>query len=269
MEGGRWHLHPIAPKQLTGLCADTHRLWFCTWMEGEIGYITDVNSAPKRIPLPRLVSPRFTYRTFCIVVDANKLWIGSQTHLLRLDIGSEEEMPEWDIVIASDWVSSVVPTREGTWVVTSGELWVYKEGAQGLSFQAVRSDIEITAMALGVSGKELWIGSKANANGMLWRYEIDTKKWQQITRVPILFEGIITAVLPVKHLIFISVGSMGFGATSTSSVQRSVGVYNTLNHRWQWLEDIRIRDAKCLAVFKNRLWIGGADGVQETSVTIE
>ncbi|CUU33942.1 hypothetical protein DCOP10_10310 [Armatimonadetes bacterium DC] len=266
MEGGCWRLHPTAPKGLTGLYADTHRLWFCTWMEGEIGYITDVNNAPKRIPLPRLVTPRFAYRTFCIVGDANKLWIGSQTHLLRLDIGSQEEVPEWDIVVASDWVNSVVPTRKGVWVVTAGELWVYKESAQGFSFRAVRSDIGITAMALGVSGKELWIGSKANVDGMLWRYEIETQKWQQITRVPISSEGIITAVLPVKHLIFISIGSMGFGTMPPSSVQRSVGVYNIMNHRWQWLEGIQIRDAKCLAVFENRLWVGGVEGIQAVPI---
>jgi hypothetical protein len=267
-DGRRWHFQPRSPKYITGLSADADRLWFCTWMEGEIGFVRRERTSPIMIPLPRLVTPRFAYRNLCITADTSNVWVGSQSYLLCLDKGSKEQKPEWKLVIASGSISSIVSIKNGTWVA-SRELWVYREDARGFSFRAIRSDISITNMALDPSGKELWVSSDDEREQTLWRYETGNGRWEAVVKFAISPTSTVTAILPLKRSIYVSVGSYGFTATPTSSVQGGVGVYDRRSHQWRWLEGIRIRDVKSLAIFKNHLWIGGAEGIQAIQVSLE
>jgi hypothetical protein len=124
-------------------------------------------------------------------------------------------------------------------------------------------------MALDPSGKELWVSSDDEREQTLWRYETGNGRWEAVVKFPISPTSTVTAILPLKRSIYVSVGSYGFTATPTSSVQGGVGVYDRRGQQWRWLEGIRIRDVKSLAIFKNHLWIGGVEGIQAIQVSLE
>jgi ligand-binding sensor domain-containing protein len=175
-------------------------------------------------------------------------------------------MPEWDFIIASDTVSSIVSLVNGTWVATAGGLWVYREVDQGFSFRAVRSDLSITSMALDPSDKEIWLSS---AGGVLWRYEMENGTWEPVVKFPIQDDKAdITAILPLNRSVYVGVGSCGFTVKPTSLVKGGVGVYDARGRQWRWLEGIQIRDVKSLAVFEGYLWVGGAEGVQARAIRV-
>jgi hypothetical protein len=271
-DGRQWHLYPRCSRYITGLFADADCLWFCTWMEGNIGFVNGAHRPPTLIPLPRLVTPRFVYRNQCIAANPSKVWVGSETHLLRLQKGSREEMPEWDLVLASDIVISIVPLKHSAWIATTGGLWVYTEVDHEFSFRAVRSDLSITSMALDSSSREIWLGS---ADGTLWRYEMGNRRWESVVKFPIRdSKANITAIHLVNRFVYVAVGcaavgSLGFKAMPASSAKGGVIVYDRRSRQWQWLEGIQIRDVRSIITFENCLWVGGAEGVQAKAMSTE
>jgi ligand-binding sensor domain-containing protein len=270
LDGKQWRFQQRCPKYITDLCADVDRLWFCTWMEGEIGFVKRVYAPPIKIPLPRLVNPRFTYRNFCIAASETEVWVGSQTYLLRLQKGSREETPEWDLVIPSDIVYSIVPHANGIWIATAGGVWVFKENSQGFLFQSVRSDMSISRIALDSDGKALWVGSKSGKEGALWLYEIEKGRWNLVVKFSIRDnEAEITAILPSKRFVYVAIGSCEFTVETATPVKGGVGMYDKKNGQWYWLEGLQGKDIKSLAVFEGNLWVGGADGIQIAANHVE
>jgi hypothetical protein len=270
LDGKQWRFQQRCPKYITGVFADVDRLWFCTWMEGEIGFVKHAYAPPTRIPLPRLVTPRFAYRNYCIAASETEVWVGSQTYLLRLQKGSREETPEWDLVIPSDLVYSIVPHANGVWIATAGELWVFRENSQGFQFQLVRSDLSISRIAIDPDRKTLWVGSKNGKEGALWLYEIESGRWNLVVKFPIRDDKTeVTAILPSSRFVYASIGSCGFTAEPADSAKGGVGLYDKKSGQWYWLEGLQGKDIKSLAIFEGNLWVGGADGIRIAANHVE
>jgi hypothetical protein len=272
LDGKQWRFQQRCPKYITGVFADVDRLWFCTWMEGEIGFVKHAYAPPTRIPLPRLVTPRFAYRNYCIAASETEVWVGSQTYLLRLQKGSREETPEWDLVIPipSDIVYSIVPHANGVWIAAAGGLWVFRENPQGFQFQLVRSDLSISHIAIDPDRKTLWVGSKNAKEGALWLYEIESGRWNLVVKFPIRDDKTeVTAILPSSRFVYASIGSCSFTAETAVSAKGGVGLYDKKSGQWYWLEGLQGKDIKSLAVFEGNLWVGGADGIRIAANHVE
>ncbi len=127
-EGQQWRLYPRAHRYITHLATGAGSLWYTTWMEGEIGRIHDKNASPKKIPLPRFITPRFAYRTSCAAAHKPWVWIGSMSYLMGLSLedwepwmSPESYYEEWKIILPG-WVEAVVPMKDGVWAGGAG-LW--------------------------------------------------------------------------------------------------------------------------------------------------
>jgi hypothetical protein len=176
-------------------------------------------------------------------------------------------MPEWDLVLESGIVISIVPLKHSAWIATAGGLWVYTEVDHEFSFRAVRSDLSITSMALDSSSREIWLGS---ADGTLWRYEMGNRKWESVVKFPIRDgKASIMAIHLVNRFVYVAVGLREFTAMPASSAKGGVIVYDRRSRQWQWLEDIQIRDVRSIITFENYLWVGGTEGVQAKAISTE
>ncbi len=261
-DGSQWRRQPKCPRYITGLAADRERLWFCTWMEGEIGFVGQEGKPPVKIPLPRLVEPRYAYRCLHIAVAGRQVWVSTVLYLLRLDAGDKEIGPDWELLILHDG-GIIVPSGVDAWVGSPNGLWQYKDNLYGFCFRPVRRDIEIASMTPEPSGKALWLGT---LEGTVERYETESGWRRTVFSVPLPKKAWINALALWENRVYVAVGSPGFSASPSSSVKGGVGVYEATHQRWKWLEKVTIRDAKSLCIFDGRLWVGGVEGVQ--SVTL-
>jgi len=79
---GKWHKRADITPWISCLASDNKEIWIGTWMEGYIGLIK-ANGRYNVIHLPTILVSRGVYRVNCILLDREKVWVGTDGYLLR------------------------------------------------------------------------------------------------------------------------------------------------------------------------------------------
>ena len=259
-----WRRVQGASRYITGLAIDAKSLWYCTWMEGEIGYVA--NKQVARLRLPTLLTPRFVFRNYCIAVDEKSVWVGSMGGLLRLEKGDNEAAPEWDLVIGTDGIGPSVITPfpggayfdGGSYFDGSG-LWKIEIRADRLVVEKVQADIFVTGLAFDVDREVLWVSSPES----LWRYYVKVNRLEHVVKI-LSGRGseLIQSILPTERGVYMAVGLPDLTTDARPPAKGGVVVWHREDGRWEWLDGIRVRNARCLVRHQGSLVVGGREGVQ-------
>lgn len=258
-DNGKWQQYKYhVSKYITCLAVDNKdkKLWYGTWMEGEIGYIIDENIRPIKILLPQLITPRWIYRNLCILVNDKFIWIGTQGYLLRYS----KDICDWDLIIHIGEVNALVSTKNKTIFIGSDEGLFKLDFNHNLTITKILSDIKITYLA--EDNNNLWIAGIKNNKFLLGQYLCQTNN---INYFDIALNNSITAIISSKTKVYFAEGSDSFSFNENKTLRHlgRIIIYDKQNQKWMYIrQNIKIKDIKCILIKNGNLWIGGKEGIQ-------
>lgn len=255
-EGENWRLMNVqVPRFITCLSAEGQRLWYGSWMTGQVGYL-DIAYRSRTVPLPRLVTPRFAYRVNSLTASGSSVWFGTMGYLLEYSLDDDE----WISLLRLGEVLSLAAVGSSLWVGTKEGLTVVERTQDTpYSVRLIRNQIEVSTIVSEDSS--LYLGTYSKGGGHIQRYSIHTGRLESLgTALPGRVSGIVVA----GTQLFAGVGSGNI--TQDDGKEFSEGgvfAYDSQERRWYRIETVQLKDVWCLLRVGRTLWIGGYAGVQQ------
>lgn len=246
-DGDSWQMKDASDEFVTCLSSEGERLWYGTWMNGEIGYLESQRSSVVKVPLPRLITPRFAYRVTKILSSRSSVWLGTDGYLLRYDV----ETGDWSHLISVNGTVEVLArSSQGLWLSTGIDVYRVKDDSGSFSLTAVSAFRGMSVSALVSVNETLWVGAVQKAQSLLGKYRVKDGhvQWSKIpSRQPV------GAILVSGEYVFAGLEGGGLWR------------YHQRTRNWERIKTQRVRSICSLAKAGQSLIVGGEEGIEVVS----
>lgn len=258
-EGGIWRpVNKQIPRFITCLSADAHRLWYGSWMTGQVGYL-DADHRAHPVALPRLITPRSAYRVNCLTISGPSVWFGTEGYLLEYRLDDDE----WVSLLRLGEVLSLAGADSSLWVGTKeGLIVVERTQHTPYSVRLIKDRLEVSAIFSG--GSSLYLGTYSERGGYIQRYSVRTGHFKRLGK---FLPGQVSDIVVAGTQLFAGVGSGNITQDGEEEFFRGgVFAYSFQERYWYRVEPVELRDVWCLLRVGETLWIGGYAGVQQIRI---
>jgi ligand-binding sensor domain-containing protein len=255
---GKWHKRTDITPWISCLVSNNNEIWFGTWMEGYIGYI-EANGYYKIIHLPTILASRGVYRVNCILLNKEKVWVGTDGYLLRYC----KKIRDWDLLLSVGYISALTAQKNIIWFGTNDGLFKITTLKNQFSLKKFMPKVEITA--LSIDNDILWvagvIGPKKD-KVRIWQYSLKSHQFQIInisTQLPIV------SILPFKSKVLFLTGLSGFSSINyfNKSYKNNIIIYDIKSKSCKHLRfKSKLKTINCAILLDQKLLIGGMGGIQ-------
>lgn len=254
--GAGWRPAPIrTSRYITCLSSDGQRLWYGTWMTGQVGYI-DTELRHQIIPLPRLITPRFAFRVNCLTVDESAVWYGTDGYLLNYNIDNSE----WASVLNLGTIVALAKMGSFLWVGTEDSLIsVAKSRELPYEIRVLRENVKVSSIYPATESLYLGVYERGG-----WYIQEYSPKTERLSVLDGKLPGWISGIAASKNKIFAAVGSRDITQVKhTEFVEGGLFVLDC--HKGVWVKErsAKVTDAWCLLKVNDTLWVGGYSGIQQ------
>ncbi len=253
---GKWRRRTDITPWISCLASNNKEIWIGTWMEGYIGVIK-ANGCYNVIHLPTILVPRGVYRVNCILLDKEKVWVGTDGYLLRYC----KKKRDWDLMLSIGYISILTKQKDSIWIGTNSGLFRLIVLKNQFYLKEVISKINITA--LSIDNNILWIAGVDLKNKVcIFQYMLNSHQLQIIninTSLPIV------SILPYKSKILFLTGYSGFTSTNypTNHKNNIIIVYDKKNEIFKYLQfKSKLKTINCTILLNHKLLIGGMGGIE-------